>query len=170
MLADLREQLASFASGESDLAAMQRWLLPILAADSLDIEQSPEEPWDHAPHDTRLFWRLVYQFEAGGAEEALRVDAGRLVQCLASTGDSVVTYELLPVLLDQDRLCAIVDKHLRGIISRTGFLSATAESGYASHIKLWLERATPESLSRFTAWLASGAYGDAAVALERRPS
>jgi hypothetical protein len=168
-LADLLVQLGAFARGELTLAALQAWLVPILAADPLDIEESAHQPWDHAADDTRLFWRLVYLFEVGEEEEPLRRHAGAIVACLDSTRHSAVTYELLPLLLDQDRFSTIVDKHLHGIISRTGFLNVVTESGYPPHAKLWLQHAPDVALRHLVELLARGAYRDVAQTLERRP-
>ena len=167
-LQDLTTQLRRLSGGEICLAELQEWFTPILAADSLDVEQSDESPWEHAAEDTRLFWRLVYLFEAGGTEESMRVGAARIVACLESTRDASTTYELLPLVLDQDRLTTIVTKHLSGIISRTGFLSVVAESGYPAHAKLWLEHAPSAALTRLAELLTSGAYRDVVLTLERR--
>jgi hypothetical protein len=169
-LQDLTTQLRRFTAAEIGLAALQEWFNPILAADSLNVEESDESPWLHAADDTRLFWRLVYLFESGGEEEALRVDAERIVTCLESTRDAAVAYELLPLILDQDRLTTIITKHLSSTISRTGFLSVVAESGYPAHVKLWLERAPSPALLRLADLLAGGAYADVARALERAPA
>jgi hypothetical protein len=169
-LQDLTDQLQRFVDGEIGVADLADWFTPILVADSLDIEESDASPWEHAADDTRLFWRLVYLFEAGGAEEALRLDAERIVACLASTRDASATYELLPLVLDQDRLTTIVTKHLSGTISRTGFLNVVTESGYPPHAKLWLERADPAALTRLADLLAASAYQDVVRTLERRPA
>lgn len=168
-LESLSSQLHRFSRDEISLVELQEWFTPILAADSLDVEESDEGPWEHAADDTRLFWRLVYLYEAGGEVETLRVAAERIVACLQATRDASVTYELLPLLLDQDRLTTIVSKHLLGTISRTGFLSVVAESGYPSHVKLWLERAAPGSLSSLARQLGGSAYGEVARGLEHPP-
>jgi hypothetical protein len=169
-LSELTTQLRRFVSTEIGLVELQEWFTPILSADSLNVEDSDESPWLHAAEDTRLFWRLVYIFEAGGEEEALRVDAERIVRCLESTKDAAIAYELLPLILDQDRLTTIVTKHLSGTISRTGFLSVVAESGYPAHVKLWLEHAPAAALVRLADLLSDGAYADASRALERAPT
>lgn len=162
-------QLRRWAGGEIGLVDLQEWFVPILSADSLDVEESDDSPWEHAAEDTRLFWRLVYLFEAGGAEESLRLAAERLVACLDSTGDASATYELLPLVLDQDRLATIVTKHLAGTISRTGFLNVVAESGYPPHAKLWLEQASAAALDRLADRMAAAAYRDVALMLEQPP-
>ena len=168
-LLDLTTQLHRFTDGECGLEELQAWFTPILVADSLDVEESDAGPWEHAADDTRLFWRLVYLFEAGGDEESMRRDAGRIVACLESTRDASATYELLPLVLDQDRLTTIVTKHVNGTISRTGFLNVVAESGYPPHAKVWLERASPEALTRLAGLLGSRAYHDVSLALDARP-
>lgn len=169
-LDDLMAHVGRFARGELGLDALLDLLTPVLAADPLDVEQSEAGPWEHAAHETRLFWRVVYLLETGRGEEELRRIGARVVACFASTRDAEVTYELLPLVLDGDRLATIVRKHLAGTISRTGFLNVVTESGYPSHAKLWLEHAPPDALRRLPEWLAAGAYLEVARALERRPS
>jgi hypothetical protein len=169
-LHDLTTQLRRWTSGEITLLDLQEWFVPILSADSLDVEESDAGPWEHAAEDTRLFWRLVYLFEAGGDEAALCAAAERIVACLESTRDASATYELLPLVLDQDRLATIVTKHLAGTISRTGFLSVVAESGYPAHAKLWLEQAHPAALGQLADLMAAGEYRDVGLMLERRPA
>jgi hypothetical protein len=168
-LQDLTIQLRRWTSGEIGLLELQDWFTPILAADSLNVEESDDSPWEHAAEDTRLFWRIVYLFEAGGDEESLRLDAERIVACLDSTRDASATYELLPLVLDQDRLATIVTKHLAGTISRTGFLSVVAESGYPPHAKLWLAHASGPALGRVADLLAAAAYRDVSLTLEHPP-
>ncbi len=165
-LQELSVQLGMFGRGALTLAELQQWFTPILAADSLDVEESDAGPWEQAAEDTRLFWRLVYLFEAGGEEESLRAVASRILACLESTRDASLTYELLPLVLDQDRLAAIVEKHLGGTISRTGFLCVVSESGYPPHVKLWLERATGAALCQLSRLLDEGAHQEAALLLE----
>jgi hypothetical protein len=169
-LQDLTAQLRRFVGGEISVLDLTEWFTPVLSADSLDVEQSDATPWAHAPAESRLFWRLVYLFEAGGDEEPLRLIAERIVACLDSTRDASMTYELLPLLLDQDRLTTIITKHLTGTISRTGFLNVVAESGYPSHAKLWLERAGTDALDGLADLLAASAYADVARRLERPPA
>jgi hypothetical protein len=181
-LADLTQRLDDFAHARTSHAELQEWFDTLLAADALGVERSDSAPWDVAPDDTRLFWRLVYLFESDeeeriresvgdgeGSESPRRRFARRVVDCVASTGSAATTLELLPILIDQDRFCAIVGKHARGVISRTGFLSVLAESGYPSHIKLWLEHAEPAHLERLCERLAQGAYTEVATAFARRP-
>ncbi len=168
-LDDLVTQLGRYARSELELGALRDWFAPVLAADPLDVEQSVEDPWRDAPDESRLFWRLLHLFGEEGGEEPERAHAARVVGCLASTGAAAATLELLPLLLDQDRLVEIVARHLAGVISRTGFLSVVAESGYPAHMKLWLEHASPAALAELAGMLRGGAYLEAASALERRP-
>ena len=168
-LQDLTAQLRRFVRGEIGVTDLAEWFTPILVADSLDVEESDASPWEHAAADNRLFWRLVYLFEAGGAEGPLRRDAERIVACLDDTRDARVTYELLPLLLDQDRFTTIITKHLSGTISRTGLLSVVAESGYPPHAKLWLAHAGAGALARLADLMSVNAYADVARALQQRP-
>ena len=170
-LATLAEHLRAYATGELTREQLQRELAPVLAADPLDVAESDSTPWDHAHNDARLFWRLVYLFETEAAdeEEELRRLAGRVVSCLSRTGSAATTFELLPVIADQERFCTIAAKHAHGVISRTGFLSVVAESGYPAHFKLWLQHAGPDALDRLCQRLAAGDYATAAASMERAP-
>jgi hypothetical protein len=173
-LADLADRLDAFAGGRMSQTELKRWFDALLAADALGVERSDSAPWDSAPDDARLFWRLVYLFEGaegdGAADEASqRRLARRILDCLARTGSAAATFELLPLLTDQERFCAIVGKHAAGVISRTGFLSVLAESGYPPHVKLWLEHAGPDHLARLCARLERGEYDEVGAGFERRP-
>jgi len=172
-------RLEALARGALTEEALAAWLAPALHADPLGAERSDAAPWDRAPDEARLFWRLVYLFvdapaHAGDEDDpagqaARRAFAGRVAACARSTASPALTHELLPVIADQARLCAIVDKHARGIISRTGFLSVIAESGYPPHVKLWLEHAGHDALGRLCARLEAGEYREAASLVERAP-
>jgi len=162
-LEELTDLLREHAASTVSLSAVQDRLHAVLVADPLDITASDPSRWEMAPDDERLFWRLVYLFESE-PEEASRVRelAARVVACLARTG-SAATHELLPLLVDQSRFCAIVGRCRDGIISRTGFLSVVAESGYPDYIKLWLQHATPDALVRLCARLDAARYDEIAA-------
>lgn len=169
-LADLTSRLAGYARGSVTAAALSAWIGAVLAADSLGAESNDPTPWDASPDDSRLFWRLLYLFDVEpDDEETQRRLAHRVVRCVESTDGAGDALELLPVVLDQERFCAIVAKHVAGVISRTGFLSVLAESGYPEHMKLWLMHAEPAHLARLCARLADGSYGVVARAFERPP-
>jgi hypothetical protein len=72
--------------------------------------------------------------------------------------------------MDAQRLCAIVEKHRAGIISRTGLLSVVAESDYPAHVKLWLQHASPMALERLCAQLDADEYVAVAVGFEAPPA
>ncbi|HEX6631408.1 MAG TPA: hypothetical protein VF048_09965 [Gemmatimonadaceae bacterium] len=169
-LDQLTLRLRSFADGELTIEGLRESFLPVLEADPLDVGESDARPWEEAPDDARLYWRLVHLFDTAPDADApaLRRTADRLVRALADAG-SATTLELLSVILDQDRFCRIVEKRSLGIISRTGFLSVVAESGYPPHVKLWLQHAGPEALARLCGRLGAGAYGEVAGMLERVP-
>lgn len=169
-LDELAALLGAYAAGEVGLETVHQRLLPVLAADPLQVEESDSEPWDTAHADARLFWRLTYliESEAYDADELRRV-ARRVVACLQQTGSAELTFELLPLVLDQDRFATILDRHHRGIISRTGLLSVLAESGYPPHVKLWLERAGRTAQGRLAADLAGERYDAVAAAFEGPP-
>jgi hypothetical protein len=171
-LSELETRLREYAEGAITGAELQGTFAPVLAADPLDVERSESTPWDVAPDETRLFWRLLYLFESEGTgddDEERRRLAGRIVRCMASTRSPASTFELLPLVVDEERFCAIVAKHERGVISRTGFLNVIAESGYPPHVKLWLEHAPADALGRLCKRLTAGEYAAAAAAMERRP-
>jgi hypothetical protein len=170
-LTELAHLLRAFAAGDLALDELQRRFTPVLLADPLDIEESDDLPWRASPRDTRLLWRLIYLFEGDpSAEESHRALARRIVRCLENTGDAEATLEMLPLVLDQPRFCAIAAKYLRGVISRTGFLSVVAESGYPGHVKLWLEHASSPTIESLCTWLGEGNYATAATALESPPA
>ena len=93
----------------------------------------------------------------------------RIVDALARTSSAELTHELLPVVLDQDRLCTVVAKHRAGIISRTGFLSVLAECGYPDHVKLWLQSASHDALGSLCDRLVGHQYDLVAAAFEAPP-
>ena len=170
-LSELCAILGEFAGGSLSLADVQRRLDPLLASDSLDIEASDPARWDLGADEERLFWWLVYLIESESDDgDGPRRRMGRIVHCLDTTRSAADTYELLPLVFDQDRLQTIVAKHRAGIISRTGFLSVLAESRYPPHAKLWLEHADPGALTRLAELLAQGEYEVVARMLERPPS
>ena len=168
-LAELLALLDDYAASRCTLGAVQARLTTLLAAEPLGVERSDTLSWDRAHHDARLFWRLVYLFETAEESERSRRNARRVVDAQRATGSAELTFELLPVLLDQDRFCTIVERHVQRTISRTGFLSVIAESGYPAHVKLWLEHAEPPALQRLCDRLQRGEYAEAAAAFERRP-
>jgi hypothetical protein len=150
---------------------LQAALTPIIAADPLDVADSDPTPWEGNADEQRLFWRLVYLVESETEEQReLGALAGRVFRCLDSTGSAADTCEFLPVLFDQSRLLTIIAKHRAGIISRVGFLSVLAESGYPGHVKLWLEHAGAEPLGTLAQLLEAGEYGRAARLVELPPS
>ena len=170
-LAELVEVLRRYANGALPLTALHDHLRPLLAADPLDVAESDPSPWLKGPEDERLFWRLVYHVESTDTDTAaVREGARRIVTSLDRTGSAATTHELLPVLIDQPRFCIIARKYQAGQVSRTGFLSVIAESGYPSHIKLWLQHAPPGALEKLCQRLESGEYDLVAHAFEAPPA
>ena len=162
--------LDAYAAGRLTLEAVHEQLLPVIVADPLDVETSDSRPWDDAHTESRLFWRLVYLLESERADtRAMRVRARRIVGCLHLTASAERTFELLPLILDQDRFTAIIERHQAGIISRTGLLSVIAESGYPAHVKLWLEHAGWDALARLREALAGERYDLVASAFDTAP-
>ncbi len=163
--------LRDYAALAISLEAVHERLRPVLLDDPLDITLTDASPWDVAPHDERLFWRLVYLVEAEAEDNpSLREVMHQIVESLARTSSAEITYELLPILVDQSRLCAVVTKHRAGIISRTSFLSVLAECGYADHIKLWLQSASHDALGRLCDQLTSYEYDLVAASFEVPPA
>jgi hypothetical protein len=170
-LRELVELLRAYTTGVIPLTTVHEHLLPVLADDPLDVAESDPAPWERAPDEARLFWRLVYLIESGDADdEEFRDDAARIVASLDATGSAVTTYELLPIVLDAPRLCAIVQKHRTGVVSRTGFLSMIAESRYPAHVKLWLQHASLVALERLCTQLGANEYDAVAEGFEVPPA
>lgn len=169
-LADLATRLRLFAADQLSLSELRDSFIPALEADPLDVAKSDAAPWDRAPEDERLYWRLLHLFDTApeSDEPTLRRLATRLVLAVEHAG-SATTLELLTIVMDQDRFCAIVRKHSVGIISRTSFLSVIAESGYPDHVKLWLRHAGADALASLCASLESADYAGAATLLEHAP-
>lgn len=169
-LAGLCELLESLASGGLSLDALRGRILPLVAAEPLGAERCDPAPWDTSHHDERLLWRLVHLFEheVDGELEARQL-AAHVVRCLSRTAGADTTFELLPLLRDQERLVAIIAKHRQGVISRTGWLNVISASGYPPHVKLWLQHASLAALARLCAMLEAEAYDLVAGALEQVP-
>ncbi len=169
-LADLTARLRLFAAEEISLKKLRESFMPALEADPLDVTQSDATPWDRAPEDERLYWRLLHLFDTApdDDEPTMRRIATRLVLAAEHAG-SATTLELLTLVLDQDRFCAIVRKHSMGVISRTSFLSVIAESGYPDHAKLWLRHAGADALAALCASMESADYARTAEMLEQAP-
>lgn len=170
-LDELTGILHTYANGTIDLSALHARLLPVLVADPLQIEASESAPWDDLHAESRLFWRLIYLFDAEPVDgDSVRSRARRIVRCLQETGGADLTFELLPLILDQDRFATIAGRYAAGVISRTGLLSVVAESGYPAHVKLWLEHAGRDALTRLADSLANERYQAVASALEMPPA
>lgn len=162
--------LSRYADGAISLTELQAAFAPVLASDALGAEAGDDRPWAEDHDRERLFWRLLYVFDTVLEDgPALRGRAARVVRCLADTRSPADTFELLPLLLDEERFRTIVLRHRAGIISRTGFLNVIAESGYPAHVKLWLEHASPAALGVLVERLAAGHYAQAARAFEQAP-
>jgi hypothetical protein len=172
-LADFAMLLARYADGALGADVLAAHVGTVIASDALGAERGDDARWAADHESERLLWRLLYLFDAAmaspGDDAAQRARARRVVACLTSTQSPALTYELLPMVLDQDRFATIVARHVDGIISRTGFLSVIAESGYADHAKLWLQHAPPDALVQLCERLERGDYVAAAATLERAP-
>ena len=170
-LRELAELLREYAAGVTPLAAISEHIRPVLADDPLDVAASDPAPWDRAPDEERLFWRLAYLIESGEVDSPeFRDRMRRVVTTLDSTKSAATTHELLPLVLDAQRLCEIVEKHRAGVVSRTSLLSVVAESDYPAHVKLWLQHASPMALERLCAQLGADEYDAVAVGFEAPPA
>jgi hypothetical protein len=168
-LPELIAILREYATGDLPIATVRARLLPVLESDPLDVASSDAERWNAGHDDERLFWRLVYLIEHDAEAPSLRDDLRRIVACMDDTGSAATTHELIPVILDAARLCSIVDKHRAGVVTRTGFLSVVAESGYPAHVKLWLQHASQPALDRLCVRLDADAYAAIAAGFESPP-
>ena len=170
-LAELATLLDRYASGEVALTVVHDQLRPLLVNDPLDVAESDPSPWLKGPEQERLFWRLVYHVETTDADTpAFRDEVRRIIVSLERTRSAATTHELLPVLIDQRRLCIIARKYRAGQVSRTGFLSVIAESGYPGHIKLWLQHAPAAALETLCQRLEAGDYDVVANGFEAPPA
>ena len=170
-LRELAELLREYAAGVTPLSTISERLRPVLADDPLDVAASDPAPWDRAPDEERLFWRLVYLIESGEVDgPEFRDRMRRVVTTLDSTKSAATTHELLPLVLDARRLYGIVEKHRAGIVSRTSLLSVVAESDYPAHVKLWLQHASPMALDRLRAQLGADEYDAVAEGFEAPPA
>jgi hypothetical protein len=170
-LEELTELLRTYATGSTTAAMLHERLLPVLLDDPLDIAASNATPWEAGHEAERLFWRLVYLVESDDEDSPRTRDrARRIVATLDRTGSAATTHELLPIIVDQPRLCTIVRKHQAGNVTRTGLLSVIAESGYPDHIKLWLQHASLPALERLCARLEASEYDLVAAAFEAPPA
>jgi hypothetical protein len=169
-LYDLATRLQAFVAGSLERDALEAWMTPVLATDSLDVEASDHLPWEDAPDEERLFWRLLYLVETSDADdEALRALLGRVLACLACTASPADTLELLPLVADQPRLCTILERYAAGVVSRTGLLGVIANAGYPPHVKLWLRHADAAALARLRVRLDAGRWHEVARMVETRP-
>lgn len=169
-LDELGTLLSEYADGELALEPLQQRLTALLAAEPLGVAGADAQSWERGHHEARLFWRLVYLFDTAPDDtQSVRRSAARIVAALRDTASAETTFELLPLLLDEERFCTIVARHIDGTISRTGFLSVIAESGYPPHVKLWLEHAPSPALARLCARMQRGEYATAARAFEEAP-
>ena len=168
-LYDLAAKLKSFVDGATPRDELEAWAAAVLAADPLGVAESDHLPWEDAPEEERLFWRLLYALETSDApDEALRALGARALACLAAAGPAD-TLELLPLVADQPRLCTILARHRDGLVSRTGLLGVLANSGYPPHVKLWLQHADAAALARLCERMESGAWEEVARTVERAP-
>jgi len=169
-LRELAELLREYTTGVIPLATVHERLRPVLADDPLDVAASDPGPWENAPDDARLFWRLVYLIESSEANDPTVPDRlRRIVASLDATG-SGTTLELLPIILDAPRLCMILEKHQAGVVSRTRLLSMIAESGYPAHAKLWLQHASLMALERLCVQLGADEYHAVASDFDAPPA
>lgn len=170
-LYDLASRLQAFADGTLERAALDAWCAGVLGGEPLGAKAgTAEADWSASAEEERLYWRLLYLLETTGLpDEALRPLVARVLACLGATGSAGDTLELLPLVADAPRLCAIVAKRASGVVSRTGFLNVVANASYPAHVKLWLERAGPQALATLCTAMTDGAWGDVARAVERVP-
>jgi hypothetical protein len=146
---DLTAQLEAFAKGWLTLDDLRRWFTPLLVAETTEAVAA----------DRDLVFRLIFLFEDDSLSgDAHRCNAWRLSRALRAVESNSELIELIPVVTDQERLCAVVGKYRRGIISRTGFLSAISEARYSRRVKDWLVAADVAGLQFLCKVLSAGEY------------
>jgi hypothetical protein len=141
-------QLEAFAGNRLPLAALRRRFTPLLSG-----ARTP------SPKDRDLIFSLIFLFEDESlSEQAHRQNALRLVKASHELEDLTVFAILIPLIIDQDRLCTIVERYRTKIISRTAFISAMSSVRYASRLKEWLAESDSASLESFCKALSNGEY------------
>ena len=101
-----------------------------------------------------LYWVALFLFT--GASLTLAILAWRVGKRGVVGGLQGTTVALLTLMAATTGVRARGSPH-------EGFLSVVAESGYPPHVKLWLEHAGPDALTRLCERLDAGEYAGAAV-------
>lgn len=177
-LRDLLPRLEAFAAGQLEREALRRWFTPYIAArvppPELDDEGADLVPpaWSPARDEEALFWQLVWRFEDGSlSEHEHRELARRVLACYEQTGRPDFTTDLLPLLTRGPRLCGIVAKRRRGIVSAVGLASVIRKAFWAEgDLFLWLAAASLENLEALCARLQRNEYVAIQFLLERPPA
>ena len=140
------DQLDAFAAGRIGREELRRWLPPFHLTEAPALGENEEVPWSPARDEHDLFWSLVWIFEGDDTpEDRHRVLAGHVVRCPDALRDPARTLDLLPLIRLADSFCIVVEKHRRGIVSRTGLLSVISKSfRFEPALRDWLAAASPE--------------------------
>lgn len=156
---DFTSRFYALAREEIYLDDLRRWFTPLL----VDGDIRPGAGKD-------LKSSLVYLFEDDSIGPAVHVDnARRLVPYLESALSEDQVLWLLPLILLQHRLCDVVGKYKRGVVSRTGFVTFVSSSRLSGGIKKWLTNASPDALTGLCEALESGTPSEIAGLLENPP-
>lgn len=158
---EVAQALAEYASGRVSRHELAVWIAPIYTDYALFADESTEdEPWRSSDDEASLLLWLVHVADTNlEPEEESRRTVSRALACYEAVG-AEETLALMRLIFDQDRLCGILDKVERGVISRTGLLNVLSSARYDLSIKAWLADATPERLRYLRRLLSAESYGE----------
>jgi hypothetical protein len=167
-LSALLDEVRAFAEGKVSLKDLQRaWLPELIAPAPAEI---PDPEAATASADFALFWQLVWLFESGADEARHREHARRIMACMDQTASATTTVALLRLIVDQDRFCGVVSKHLAGAVSLTGLRSVISESRYDPVVKKWLTVASPSAIMELGENLQGEHYAAVGELISRPPA
>lgn len=158
---ELTQALVEYASGRLSLDGLVARVAPIYTDDSLFPDDGTEhEPWRSSDDEASLLLWLVYVADTSlEPEDVSRRTISRALACYHTVG-AAETLALRQLIVDQDRLCDILSKVEREVVSRTGFLNVLSNVKYDPSIKAWLVETTPEGLRYVRQLLQEESYGE----------
>lgn len=152
----LARHLDLFASGESSLEELRRWMEPVLL--------EPEVP--APPADQPLLARVAMQIEDESAsDEEHRATARLLARALSTNLSAARVLKLIPLIVAAPRIQQMLRAIQTGRATRTSFLSFVSESRLPDELRRWLRTASPDSINALITTLESGAIERAAAIL-----
>ena len=146
-LSAVTEQFKAYIAGASSRSQLEFWIadqvLAVMPTESVTpVSASPESV---------LAYRLGEAFCVLQAddEEAAHF-ASRILGCLDQVPDVDGVHDILPLIRHHEAFSVLISKHVRGLISRSGFKSIVKKRFPFDTVRPWLEAASPEQLVRLT--------------------